>query len=227
VRPFFQNIGRGDFRNGSIAICTYEKAHSLVHAAIKGRYEKQIRLVVIDEVHMIGDESRGVVCESLLLKLRTLIRPPLIIALTATLNESDARQLAARIDGFCYFSGTRPTPLCYYIAMPDGTMFKYESGSLVAECRLKSSESDKDHLVPLVKHDPGRSVLIFVNTRNDARRIALFLARNIDSSAPPETSERRKELLLELGKCSAGKDSSLELCISAGVAFHHAGLLLE
>ena len=100
ICPYFQNVGGDDFARGSIGICTYERAHSLLNSAIRSGYDKKIKLVVIDEAHMIGDESRGNVAESLFMKLMSMRKPPQIIALTATLNEQDAKKLANCIHGF-------------------------------------------------------------------------------------------------------------------------------
>lgn len=240
VRPFFQNLG-GDFKNGSIAICTYEKAHSLFNQAVKFGYFDNIKLFIIDEVHMIGDESRGIVVESLLMKLRMLPIMPRIICLTATVNKIDAIKISKCIDGFFTVCEQRSQELREYISF-DGKLFRVkknedEPTKIVTN---RSIKSDVDKLIPLVKpliaRSNGQSCLIFVNTRNETKRIATYLAMNIDQNipdcqdlVPPDDKiiKMREELISELAKCSTGLDKSLGGCIMKGIGYHHAGLLLE
>ena len=238
VKPFFQNVGGSDFSRGSIAVCTYEKAHSILNAAIKSGYDHKIKLVVIDEVHMIGDEARGIVCESLVMKLKALRSPPRIVTLTATLNEQDAEKLSSCISGFRFFSGAGSLRLKHYISTPSGDVWKVD-GSAVEKMNLvqKSIKEDRDFLIPLTRSAVnGLTVIVFANTRRDTKRIACFLATHHDDVIPgvpdmvkptDETIAKRKELIHELAKCPAGIDVELARCISKGIAFHNAGLLLE
>ncbi|VDM59414.1 unnamed protein product [Angiostrongylus costaricensis] len=56
-------------REWTAAVCTTEKANSLLnHAILDGKME-EIGLVVIDELHMVYDSSRGAVLESLCTKI--------------------------------------------------------------------------------------------------------------------------------------------------------------
>ena len=238
VRPFFQNVGGSDFSKGSIAVCTYEKAHSIINSAIKGRYDDKIKLVVIDEVHMIGDETRGIVLESLIMKLKALRQPPRIVTLTATLNEEDSNKLARCVDGFCFFSGTGSLRMKHYISTPNGEVWKI-SGEKIEKLNFvqQSIKEDRDFLIPLTRSAvQGRSVIVFVTTRRDTKRIAGFLATHYHDGIPgvpnardasEEIRAKRKELIHELAKCPAGMDNELAKCIAKGIAFHNAGLLLE
>ena len=54
-----------------IAICTIEKANSLVNAMLDaGTLAASISAVIVDELHMVDDEDRGYLLELLLTKLR-------------------------------------------------------------------------------------------------------------------------------------------------------------
>lgn len=54
----------------TLYVCTIEKASGLVESFIQyKRLNDEIGMVVVDEVHLIGDKSRGVVLEALLTKL--------------------------------------------------------------------------------------------------------------------------------------------------------------
>lgn len=239
VRPFYKTVGRGDFYRGSIGICTYEKAHSLLNSAIKGKYDHKIKLVIIDEVHMISDDSRGVALESLIMKLRSMKSPPRIIALTATLNQPDAENLAKKIGGFSFFSTQKNSNIRKYISAPGGELYSINKG-LQLLFQAKSIKEDHDFLIPMVRvnllKSQNATVLIFVNTRNDTKRIATFLLNHLNdqidglrqlTSPLQSIVTLRNELVHELAKSPAGLDPFLSKCILSGIACHHAGLLLE
>ena len=267
VRPFFQNVGGSDFRLGSIAICTYEKAHSLINQAIVQDYIKDIKLVIVDECHMIGDDNRGIVAEGLIMKLKALENKPQIIALTATLNSDDAKKMAKFVGGFEYISEVRTVPLRMFIAQQSTTLnptTKTSDRELIIY-QLKNKNDDKSidpseikpdeylhrimsfhqvrddiqeiaiHLtIPLLKSPREQSILIFVNTRLESKKVALAIAHHIECNQIilPNT-EKKKPLLeavaMDLRKSANGNDVDNDLlyCVQHGISFHHAGLMLE
>jgi replicative superfamily II helicase len=240
VRGFFQNVGGTDFAQGSIAICTYEKAHSVLNSAIRNRYVSKIKLVIVDEVHMIGDESRGVVAESLIMKLRLLFPTPRVVALTATLSQSDGVKLAQSMGGFCHFSASRPSELAHYVCCTmDGALKQIQNGELIEILHLKTIKEDVNYLIPLVRVivcNNDATVLIFVNSRNDTRNVAKFLTRDLEREIDglpalvqpsEELTNQRNKLVLDLKKTVSDVDQVLVAGIRKGVGFHHAGLLLD
>lgn len=240
VRPFYQNVGGSDFQRGSIAICTYEKAHSILNSAIKNHYISKIKLVIIDEVHMIGDGSRGVVCESLIMKLMALPHKPRIITLTATLNKFDAIKLSQSINGFFHFTTIRSAEIKQYISTWNGTLLKIKDNELVKILTQTSIKEDTFFILPMVRTVLRKatlsSVIIFVNTRLEAKKLAIFISKHLNdpiekvpptNTPTPEVLQRRKDILHDLSICQSGADPSLSFCIENGIAFHHAGLLLE
>ena len=267
VRPFFQNVGGSDFRIGSIAICTYEKAHSIINQAIVQNYINDIKLVIVDECHMIGDDNRGMVAEGLIMKLKTLQNKPQIIALTATLNTDDAKKMAKFVGGFEYISEVRTVPLRMFIAQQSTSINPTTKASerelVIYQLKNKNDGKDIDPseikpeeylhrimsyqqvrddiqeiainlTIPILKSPREQSILVFVNTRLDSKRVALAIAHHIESNniILPNT-ENKKPLLeavaMELRKSSNGNDvdNDLIFCVQHGIAFHHAGLLLD
>jgi replicative superfamily II helicase len=240
VRPFYQNVGGSDFRRGHIAVCTYEKAHSLINAAVQGKYSHLIKLIVIDEVHILGDEGRGAVIEALIAKALLMNPSPRIIGLTATVNQKDALALAEWIRADCYMSETRPSNVRQFIAM-NGELFIIQNGELRNRiAKLKAPEGDVNHIVDPIRRllamSPTAIALIFVNTRAETLKTAQFIASKLNDpklDLPPiqrpsqEVVSARVKMIQDIVKVASGIDESIKKCLLNGIGIHHAGLLLE
>lgn len=53
-----------------VIVATIEKANALVSRMLEEECLEQLSCVVVDELHMVGDEDRGYLLELLLTKLR-------------------------------------------------------------------------------------------------------------------------------------------------------------
>ena len=242
VRPFYQNIGGPDFRRGSIAVCTYEKVHSLINCAVRDEYIEKIKVVVIDEIHMIGEAHRGSVIEAIIVKL-LLLRPTVdiqILGLTATLNRQDTERLAQWIKGFAYFCGDRPTRIKHFFLAPDGHLHQLENNGVREIMQLNSIKEDSRRILAPIRSRlvayPSSIIIVFVNTRKQTVQVAEFIAQNLYRSDPslPDVSPPGQRLIASrdlvvqrLSKTETGLDASLGFCVKRGVGFHHAGMLLE
>ncbi|CZT03482.1 hypothetical protein WAI453_012309 [Rhynchosporium graminicola] len=93
-----------------IAVCTIEKANSLVNAALDEAAVGKLGVVVMDELHMIDDESRGYILELMATKLLSLDQEVQLVGMSATLN--NAELLAMWLDNAkFYVSRYRPVPV--------------------------------------------------------------------------------------------------------------------
>ncbi|KAK8898678.1 putative ATP-dependent RNA helicase ddx60 [Tritrichomonas musculus] len=225
VRAFYQNIGGPEFRRGSIAVCTYEKAHSIINSALFGKYANKIKLVIIDEIHMIGEEHRGAVIEALVVKLLLMKHQPRIIGLTATINIDDARLLADWIRGFAFISDTRPSRVKQFVVKCNGdlhtinndgvskqkvtTLVKVENNTAVRPYSYNGNNNNNqgtsadmlyviDPIRRLLSRSPDSTVLIFVNRRADTLILGDFISKHIyDSKIKnlPQLQQASEELL--------------------------------
>ena len=60
----------GGFKAVDIAICTIEKANSLINRLLEDKESfAKLGIIVVDELHLLGDPSRGYLLELLLTKV--------------------------------------------------------------------------------------------------------------------------------------------------------------
>jgi len=198
-----------DLSNFDIIITTYEKLDSL----IKHDYDflKDIGVVVIDEIHIIGNEDRGGTLETLIVHLKNL-KEIQIIGLSATIGNPE--ELADWLNAELYIDAWRPVPLDL------GYFYK---NKLEMQNYTKEVNTDKPEIdLSLETVKEGGSVLIFCNSK----RNAMNLAKKFNLGSNKELDELSKKILNVLPKPTQ-LCMDLSDCIRKGVAFYHAGLTYE
>lgn len=215
------SLMRGQY---DICLMTYEKFTVL--ALGSPHILDQVSTVVVDEVQMIADESRGTNLEFLLTLLRMRRREgiePQIIALSAVIGDTNGleRWLGARL----LRRNERPIPLNEGILRADGT-FRFvdsdghEQTTPAYIQRQWGKGSSQDWIIPLARKlvAEGKQVIVFRETRGEARGCALYLARALGLPPAQEALDA-----LPTGDPSAASND-LRAAVSAGVAFHTADL---
>lgn len=200
-----------------IIVCTSEKADSLLRHGVK--WIKKVKVLVIDEVHLIHDPDRGPTLEVLIARFRALNPDTQIIGLSATIRNAD--ELGVWLNAKVVHSDWRPVKLregvyCKeYITYSDGEVKKVPGEEKNPILRLVSQSLDNNG-----------QVLVFVNTRRSTVSVAQHLGRVVEKTLSEEEKKLLGEISSSLGEQTeqTSIDKILSRCIQQGVAFHHAGL---
>lgn len=166
----------GGFGSVNVAICTIEKANSLINRLMEEEKMSDVGAVIVDEMHLLGDTSRGYLLELLLTKLRYMSLKNenvkiQIISMSATLPNLSV--LSKWLDAELYTTDYRPVPL-------------YEQtliGNIIYDKDLKNTRTlpslpelgvDTDHILQLCLEtiQDSSSVLIFCPTKNWCENLA-------------------------------------------------------
>ncbi|TAQ89791.1 hypothetical protein B7494_g1900 [Chlorociboria aeruginascens] len=236
-----------------IAICTIEKANSLVNAAIDDCSVSKLGVVVIDELHFINDEYRGYILELMATKLLSLEQNVQLIGMSATLQ--NAETLAKWLNNAkFYISKYRPVPIeehlvfdnAVYPASSSSRFYKTATQLSVQSqtqarpqpCRKILPSSSKQLKNPLINSvvslanetaRAGFGALVFCSSRSGCERDASLISQVLPRIEETDRAimEKRRDLVNDLRSTSTGLDHVLERIIPLGVAFHHAGLTIE
>lgn len=93
-----------------LVICTIERANILLNYLLEEKREKQLSMVVIDEIHLLSDPSRGFLLEVMLSKIKFLLNSSVqIVGMSATLP--NIRDLAQWLDAKLFITKFRPVSL--------------------------------------------------------------------------------------------------------------------
>eukprot|EP01117_Protostelium_nocturnum_P013635 TRINITY_DN5100_c0_g2_i2.p1 TRINITY_DN5100_c0_g2~~TRINITY_DN5100_c0_g2_i2.p1 ORF type:complete len:568 (+),score=140.56 TRINITY_DN5100_c0_g2_i2:83-1786(+) len=217
-----------------VAICTIEKAHSLVnHLIEEERLIKEVGLVVVDELHMLDENDRGFVLELLLTKILYMGKGGIqIIGMSATIP--NVIEIANWLLADCYISDFRPVPLVEMLFV-DNSLYS-PSGELLRsipskENTIQKKSKEMHEIYQLTKEvisNSDQSVLIFCGTKNETQDVASDLAEMFDSPIALIHKEEREMLIQKLKFCnSGGLDPTLCKTIRFGIAFHNSSLTVD
>ena len=193
----------GGFASVDIAICTIEKANSLVNRLLEENGTHQLGVVIVDELHMIGDHHRGYLLELLLTKLMFVhqkyqkMPPPSsrgpvngepnsgpdlsqstsvqLIGMSATLPNLGT--LASWLQAELYHTEFRPVPLKEMVKVGP-TIYAANFKKLKDIDQSESVPGDEDDILLLCRERiiQGHSVLIFCPTKVWCESLAATLA---------------------------------------------------
>ncbi len=196
-------ISTGDFDSSDVGefdllVTTSEKLDSLFRHGSRGIEDAS--LLVVDEIHMINDYSRGPTLELNIMRFAN----KQIIGLSATIP--NAWEIAEWIGAELVISDYRPVRLDIGIL---------HNGVLDIGGRKHEVDDDIELIRDTVSMD--KQIIVFVSSRRVAESYSLRVAGEIGIEFP----ESEKILVIDppTPQCEM-----LEKALRGGVAFHHAGL---
>ncbi|EED16871.1 DNA-directed DNA polymerase theta, putative [Talaromyces stipitatus ATCC 10500] len=240
---------RATWADTDIAVCTIEKANALVNTAIAECNIDDLAVVVVDEIHMLDDDSRGYLLELMVTKLLLLQQDIQIIGMSATLSNTEL--LAEWLRASFHASTHRPVPIEEYLVYENSiypaisskeffqTATKLQSvQDTVPPCRridqspfkaLSHPTANAMVSLAIETATAGFGALVFCGSRHACQMNAQLISEAMPSPSTldSELLERRLDLLDELGSLPCGLDPAFQNTIIKGVAFHHAGLTTE
>ncbi|XP_041463235.1 activating signal cointegrator 1 complex subunit 3-like [Lytechinus variegatus] len=213
VTPDVNAIARAD-----VIVTTPEKWDGVSRSWQNRNYVKAVSLLVIDEIHLLGDE-RGPVLEVIVSRTNFIShhteRKVRVIGLSTAL--ANARDLAdwlgiKEVGLFNFRPSVRPVPLEVHISGFPGKHYCPRMATM-----------NKPTFQAIKVHSPTKPALIFVSSRRQTRLTALDLISYLAGDDNPKQwmhmEERQMDHIIE-----SVKDSNLRLTLSFGIGMHHAGL---
>ncbi|MCM8793893.1 MAG: DEAD/DEAH box helicase [Candidatus Omnitrophica bacterium] len=204
--------------NYDFIVVTTEKLDSLIRHGMD--WISQIKLIIVDEVHLLNDTSRGPTLEIVIAQLRRLSPQARILALSATVSNSE--EISQWLNAELIKSDFRPVKL--YEGILSNSLINFvEKEGYFLNAEISAEEAITEHTLKMKKQ-----ILFFVASRRNAESLAERLGKVISSFL----SLQEKEFLQKLGKevlsileTPTHQCRRLAKCIKEGAAFHHAGLL--
>lgn len=217
-REFDEEIERREFQ---IAVVVFEKAQALLVA--RPQLMEAVGLVVVDELQLITDETRGPSLELLLTKLRIARSRPRVLGLSAVLGR--AQSLADWLGARLLVDTRRPVELRKgVLCRGTFTYNEHNSGARGMES-FADPRAEKRHDLILAAVDElvrrGEQVLAFLPDRASTVSFARLLADRVRLPALEAAIDELREQ-----EETHARDALLEV-LGSSVAFHNADLSPE
>ena len=202
----------------NVIVCTSEKADSLIRHGIS--WLKKISILVVDEIHLIHDASRGPTLEVIIARFKAMNPSTQVIALSATIK--NAVELADWLDGRLVQSEWRPVRLREGVFYRDHIKFD--------DCSKKSVSKLGNQPLPVLVEESladNGQILVFVNNRRSTVSLAQQLGFVVFQYLNDDEKKLLKEIIGQIKRDHAEITSvgrKLLSCVEQGVAFHNAGL---
>jgi len=205
-------------QNYDVIVATNEKVESLIrHGA---EWVRDIGLLILDEIHLLTDISRGPTLEILITKMRKIVKNLQILGLSATIK--NAEELANWLEAELLKSNFRPVKLYQGVAYDSKIIFPgYKTMSLDKDLELEEA-------IVLDTLKMGKQILIFSSTRKSTEALAERLSKIVSSKLGKSDLELLRKLSEEIEnvlEVPTEQCKRLARCVKNGIAFHHSGLV--
>ncbi|MCS7111751.1 MAG: DEAD/DEAH box helicase [Sulfolobales archaeon] len=210
--------------NYDIIVSTYERLDSIMRR--NPVWLKKVGTLVIDELHMIGDENRGHIVE--MIAIRAKMMGVQIVGLSATIGNSEelARWLGAKL----VRSEWRPVKLyefvTYYLGSSKGWVIHIPSDFM--EMDIPNTVGDITEYWILRAAKEGFNVLEFKYSRKAVEELAAKYSHVLCENLSSNDREQLNLLVTKLRESVNDFEyEGLSSLIKCGAAYHHAGLTPE
>ncbi|CRK99220.1 CLUMA_CG012478, isoform A, partial [Clunio marinus] len=224
-------------KKNTIFISTIEKSQILFDSLYENNRLNEVGMIVVDELHMLGDEKRGYHLEVLLSKAVFHKQPHIqIIAMSATI--SNLKEIARFLNADVYTREFRPVELKEYVKIGsdifsvDGKTryisdaFKVSRNDFGKEYTRQMLKRDPDHLAALsLEIIPKSSCLIFCATKQNCENVAKLLTELLPQELIEWKKEEKSTLMEHIKADANGRICPiLAKTIPFGIAYHHSGM---
>ncbi len=206
-------------RDADIIVTTPEKWDGISRSWQTRGYVRQVSLVIIDEIHLLGGD-RGPILEIIVSRMNYIASQTegsvrLVGMSTACANATDlGNWLGVKQGLFNFRHSVRPVPLEIFIdGFPEMRGF----------CPFMQS-MNRPTFLAIKTHSPDKPVIVFVASRRQTRLTAKDLINYCGMEDNPRRFLRMSEDDLQL-HLSRVKDEALRESLSFGIGLHHAGLV--
>ncbi len=209
-------------KNYSMLFFSTEKFDSLLRHGID--WVQSIGCIIFDEVHMLGDMSRGPTLELLITKLSTMCDAQMI-ALSATIG--NAEEIAKWMKAELVRSDYRPVKLAKGVLHQSSVYYMAEKGWPKPQELLGTSEMPEIRLVEDTLMQ-GKQALIFYSTKRNAEAGAARIAAHVASKLSREDIAELQSIganVLNVLSRPTDQCAKLASLVEKGVSFHHSGLM--
>ncbi len=203
-----------NLKNYDVIVATSEKADSLLRQNVDWLHD--LNLMIADEIHLINDRDRGSTLEVTLSKLKQVNPEAQIVALSATIRNSDT--IAEWLDAEHYKSQWRP------VELSEGVYFKnrihFDDGNYI---RIPGDSPVSALCLQTIK-EKGQC-LVFVSTRKSTESTCEVLAGSVRNLLTESECEELGAIASEIqDRATTSVGKKLATLVSSGTAFHNAGL---
>ncbi|MGW6654820.1 DEAD/DEAH box helicase [Streptomyces rubiginosohelvolus] len=185
-------------RSADVWVATTEKFEAICRAGSLRDALAEVGCLVVDEIHLLGDPTRGAVLEALLARVREDSAGTRIVGLSATVANAEevARWLGARLVRTTW----RPTRLTWQLPLLDPV----DETDWAARTAVRTGAAVR---IARQVTDGGGSVLVFCGSKRRVRSTALALAADRGVST--------------VGVDADDAEAVERLCTGAGVRLHY------
>ncbi|KAK5082295.1 Pre-mRNA-splicing helicase BRR2 [Lithohypha guttulata] len=219
-----RQLTKAQIADTQVIVTTPEKWDVITRKATDSSYTRLVRLIVIDEIHLLHDD-RGPVLESIvsrtIRKIEQTGEPVRIVGLSATLPNYRDVATFLRADpekGVFHFDGSfRPCPL------------KQEFIGITEKKAIKQLNTMNDVCYTKVLEHVGtnqQQMLIFVHSRKETAKTAKYIRdkaiENETIGQTMRTDAASRQILSE--EAETMLDANLKDLLPYGLGIHHAGM---